>query len=151
MAAPALPRSLTQAKHLQLLAYDVTIALRKDLDAASGADARAKLARALRDGVSAWDTARDAARVLRGKGLPKAEPERIKRLRQVELMRESWTGPIEVPPRRTHQGVPRRGIQAAQARLTPGRASGQRNRYAAGIDAKRALHALCKLTRDGRH
>lgn len=69
------------------------------------------------------------------------------------------------PPRRTHNGVrpkacatrwqpdrsPPWRTRAAQARLTPGRSSDQRNRCAAGLDAKRALHALCKLTRDGRH
>jgi len=66
------PRSLTQAKRLQLLAHDVAMALRQDLQTAPDADARTRVARALRDAVSAWDVARDACRVLRNRGLPKA-------------------------------------------------------------------------------
>jgi len=72
MATEAPPRSLTQAKRLQLLAHDVAMALRQDLQTATDADARTRVARALRDAVSAWDTARDACRVLRNRGLPKA-------------------------------------------------------------------------------
>ena len=92
------PRSLTQAKHLQLLAHDVAASLRKDLEEAPDADARARIARALRDAVSAWDTARDACRVLRGRGLPKAEPERAKRRYDAERARRASSGPQEVPP-----------------------------------------------------
>lgn len=72
MAIAVPPRSLTQAKRLQLLAHNVAMALEQDLLAAPNADARLRIARGLRDAVSAWNVARDACRVLRNKGLPKS-------------------------------------------------------------------------------
>lgn len=69
---PKCAAELTQAKALQALAADAALNLRQDIVAASSTDMRVKLARALRDAVSAWDTARDAVRVLRGRGLPRS-------------------------------------------------------------------------------
>lgn len=73
---------LKQAKLLERLAAKTALSLEGDILSATSSDARIKLARALRDAVSAWDTARDAVRVLRGRGLPKAVGETLPRGRR---------------------------------------------------------------------
>ena len=100
MANTPSPRSLAQAKHLQLLAHDVAVSLRKDVEAATSADARMKIARALRDAVSAWDTARDACRILRNRGLPKsvaARPAGRRRSLQKDLEILDYDPETELP------------------------------------------------------
>jgi hypothetical protein len=78
-----LPRidSIIQAKQLQRLSHETAIQLEKDLASCSSAETRALLVRSLRDAVSAWDTARDAVRILKGKGLPTRVPEKPSRKR----------------------------------------------------------------------
>ncbi len=70
---------LRQALLLQDLAAQTADALKVSLSKSKSAKQRVYLARAVRDVVSAWDTARDAVRILRGKGLPTRVPEKPSR------------------------------------------------------------------------
>jgi hypothetical protein len=76
-----LPRidSITQAKQLQRLSHETAFRLQKTLEQRHSVEDRATLCRALRDAVCSWDTARNAVRILKGKGLPTKVPEKITR------------------------------------------------------------------------
>jgi len=67
-----------QARHLQLASHSLCLKLKESIDSSTSAKERVFLARALRDAVSAWDTARDAVRIIRGRGLPTRVPEKLK-------------------------------------------------------------------------
>lgn len=80
-------RQLVQALELQAVSYQTARQLEKGLKKARSLKARVLLSRALRDAVSSWDTATNAVRILKGKGLPKAAPERSRKLAAVRR----WT------------------------------------------------------------
>ena len=69
-------RQLVQALELQACCYQTARQLEKALKSARSLKSRTLLSRALRDAVSSWDTATNAVRILKGKGLPKSAPER---------------------------------------------------------------------------
>ena len=72
-------RAVHEALELRKLAYAVACEMRTDLSSTTDPDARMRLVRAFRDSVAAWDSAGDRLRVLRGKGLPKAMPEKARK------------------------------------------------------------------------
>jgi hypothetical protein len=91
--------SLLEAHALQRLAFDAAIAFRLDLNAAKSFKNRAEIVRALKEAVATWDTLRDSIRVLKGRGLPKAIPEKLKQVRRSrigagQVLRDE---PIEAP------------------------------------------------------
>lgn len=74
-------RSTVQASELQAISHQAAKAIAQSLSRAKSLKSRTLYARALRDAVSAWDTARDAVRILKGKGLPTRVPEKLARRR----------------------------------------------------------------------
>jgi hypothetical protein len=68
-----------QARQIQHIAHSLCKKLEDSAVQATNVKTRCSLAKALRDAVSAWDTARDAVRILKGKGLPTRVPEKLTR------------------------------------------------------------------------
>jgi hypothetical protein len=115
-----LPRidSIIQAKQLQRLSHETAIQLEKDLASCCSAETRALLVRSLRDAVSAWDTARDAVRILKGKGLPTRVPEKPSRKKlhagsyQILDLEDVTTKPAKMIPEKTPEPEPEPGRPA---------------------------------------
>ncbi len=85
-------RGLAQAYDLRDIAATMGIEL-KDCPAETLQD-KATRARALRDCVSVWDSARDAIRIIKGRPLPGSlRPEKV-----TNKARKSDTGPLESLP-----------------------------------------------------
>ena len=96
-------RTVNQAQDLQRLGYDIGMSLQPDLSAAKTPEDRARLAKAYRDAVSAWETAAERVRIARGRPLPGAyrpaspPPQRRQRLQLAD-------SPGAPPPLRVEQG-----------------------------------------------
>lgn len=63
-------KALSQAVRLQELSYDAAVSLKQDVCEGQNPDVRARAASGIAQLVKAWDTSRDAVRILRGKPLP---------------------------------------------------------------------------------